>query len=99
MHNPSNPLTTEHTHHVTLAACYQLEKFVLKIGFALAKKGRIGKVGGHSHDISCTWQLSWLAVEKPWSALAVPFLAFLTQMEVERLLCFCWLCRGSLLTL
>ena len=47
-------------------------------------------MGGHSHDMLCTWWLSWLAVEKPWLALAGPFL---TQMGVERLLC---LCRDSI---
>ena len=35
-----NPLTTDDAtwHCPTLAACYQLVQFVLKIGFALAKK-------------------------------------------------------------
>ena len=33
-----NPLTTECTHHATLATCYQLAHSVLKIGFALAKE-------------------------------------------------------------
>ena len=35
-----NPLTTDDAirHCLTLAACYQLEQFILKIGFALAKK-------------------------------------------------------------
>ena len=65
-----NPLTTddECTRHETLAACYQLAQSVLKIGFALAKKG--GEVGGLQRGVPCTWQLPWLAVEKPWSALA-----------------------------
>ena len=36
------------------------------------------------HGLSCTWQLLWLAVEKPWSALAWPFLSFLTQMGVDK---------------
>ena len=31
--------------HATLTACYQLAQFVLKIGFALAKKGGIGGGG------------------------------------------------------
>jgi len=30
------------------------------------------EVGGHSHDLPCTWRLSWLAVEKPWLAMAGP---------------------------
>ena len=70
-----NSLTTddEGTRHATLAACYQLVQSILKIGFALAKKGEMGEVGGHSHDMPYTWWLSWLAVEKPWSALAGPF--------------------------
>ena len=35
-----NPLTTddECTHHATLAVCYQLAQFILKISFVLAKK-------------------------------------------------------------
>ena len=56
-----NPLTTddECTHHATLTACYQL-----KIGSALAERVGQGEVGGHSHDMPCTWRLSWLAIEK-----------------------------------
>ena len=66
-----NPLTTddECTCHATLAACYQLVQSVLKTGFVLAKGWDRG-----SHDMLCTWQLSWLAVERPWLALAGPFL-------------------------
>ena len=39
-----NPLTTDDAiwRHLTLAACYQLAQSVLKIGFALAKKGEVG---------------------------------------------------------
>ena len=69
-----NSVTTdddECTHHETLSACYQLAQSILNTGLALAKKGGIGEVGGHSHDMLSTWQLSWMAVEKPWSALAV----------------------------
>ena len=42
-----NPLTTkdEYTHHAILAACYQLEPFVLKIGFVVAKMGGTGEGG------------------------------------------------------
>jgi len=71
-----NPLTTddECTCHVTLAACYQLAQSVLKIGFVLAKKGGIRGGGWVHRELPCTWQLPWLAVEKPWSALAWPFL-------------------------
>ena len=38
--NYFNPLTTDDAiwHRLSLAACYQLVQFVLKIGFALAKK-------------------------------------------------------------
>ena len=32
----------------------------------------------------CTWQLPWLAVEKPWSALAWVFLSFLTQTGIDK---------------
>ena len=69
--------------HSTLAACYQLVQSVLKIGFALAKMVAQGEVG---RDMPCIWQLSWLAVEKPWLALAGPFLSFITQMGIEKAL-------------
>ena len=36
-------------------------------------------MGGFQHGVPCTWQLPWLAVEKPWSALAGPFLTLLAQ--------------------
>ena len=80
-----NPLTTddECTRHATLTACYQFAQSVLKTGSALAERVGQGEVGGHSHDMLCTWRLSWLAVEKPWSALAWPFLSFFTQTGVE----------------
>ena len=26
----------------------------------------------HSHKVLCAWQLSWLAVERPWSA-SIPY--------------------------
>ena len=81
-----NPLTTDDqcTRHANLAACYKLAQPVLKIGFALAKKVGLGKVGGIQHRVLCTWQLPWLAVEKPWSALAWAFLFFLTQTGVDK---------------
>ena len=47
-------------HCLTLATCYQLAQSVLKIGFALAKKGGIGGGGiggGGQHGVLCTWQL------------------------------------------
>ena len=37
------------------------------------------EVGGFQHRVQYKWQLPWLAVEKPWSALAWPFLTFLTN--------------------
>ena len=90
-----NPLTTddECTCHATLAACYQLAQSDLKIGFTLAKKVGKGEVGGFQHGVPCTWQLPWLAIRKPWSALAGPFLSFLPQTGVERLL---HLCKSSI---
>ena len=62
-----NPLTTddECTRHASLAACYQLAQSVLKIGFALGKKVGYGEVGRFQHGVLCTWQLPWLAIEKP----------------------------------
>ena len=68
-----------------LHVSYQLVQSVLKIGFLLAKRWDSERWAGHSHDIPCTWQLSWLAIEKhwlaiekPWLVLAGPFLSFLT---------------------
>ena len=45
---------------------------VLKIGSALAKKVG-GGVGGFQRGMPCTWQLPWLAVEKPWLEHFSPF--------------------------
>jgi len=58
--------------------------------FCASKKGGIG--GGRSvhPELPCTWQLPWLAIEKPWSALVGPFLSFL---DTNGLLC---LFRGSI---
>ena len=80
-----NPLTTDAkcTHHATLTACYQLAQSVLKIDFALAKMVGLGEVGGFQHGMAYTWQLPWLAVEKPWLAPACPFLS-LTQTGVDK---------------
>ena len=36
-------------------------------------------MGRFQHGVPCTWQLPWLAVVKPWSALAGPFLTLLAQ--------------------
>ena len=36
-------------------------------------------MGGHSHNMLCTWQLSRLAIERPWLVLAGPFLTLLAQ--------------------
>ena len=41
-------------------------------------------MGGFQHGVLCTWQLPWLAVEKPWPALAGPFLSFLTQTGIDK---------------
>ena len=38
---------------------------------------------GFQHRVLCAWQLSWLAVEWPWSALAELFLTLLAQMSKE----------------
>ena len=83
-----NPLITddECTRPATLDACYQLAQSVLKIVFMVAKKGEVSRF---QDGLPCTWQLPWLAIEKPWSALAWPFLSFLTQMGVERVLYLC----------
>ena len=56
------------TCHATLVTCYQLAQFVLKT---------------ITHDTPCTWWISWLALERAWSALAGLFLSFLTQMGIE----------------
>ena len=74
---------------LTLAACYQLAQFVLKIGFALAKKVGKGEVGVHSHDMLCTWQLPWLAVEQLWLALAGPLFNLLAPIVQKPLLSPC----------
>ena len=47
--------------------------------FCASKKGGIGGMGGFQLGVPCTWQLPWLAVEKPWSALAGPSLTLLAQ--------------------
>ena len=53
--------------HTKLYSDLQLQSIVCKKG------GIVG--GGWVHpELPCTWQLPWLAVEKPWSALAWPFL-------------------------
>ena len=41
-------------------------------------------MGKFQHGVPCTWQLPWLAVEKPWSAQAWPFLFLLTQTGVNK---------------
>ena len=40
-------------------------------------------MGGHSHNMLCTWQLSRLAIERPWSVLAGPFLTLLAQTGIK----------------
>ena len=81
---PINPLTTNDTVwcRLTFAACYQLVQSV--DGFCTNKKGRMGESGRkHIQDMLCAWQLPWLSVEQPWSALAGPFLTLLAQMGTE----------------
>ena len=41
--------------------------------FCTSKKGGIGGGVWVHREVPCTWELLWLAVEKPWSALAGPF--------------------------
>ena len=56
--------------------------------FYVSKRGGIGGGGwtiGHSHDMLYIWWQSWLAVERPWSALAGPILSFLAQMGTKAL--------------
>ena len=57
-----------------LVACYQLAQSILKIGSVQAKKWDRGRwVGGLRYvQVSSTWQLPWLAVEKSRLALAGP---------------------------
>ena len=57
--------------------------------FCTSKIGGIGgggrvSVQGAVHMALFTWQLPWLAVENSWSALAGPFLSFLTQMGLNK---------------
>ena len=68
---------------MTSTTCYQLAQSVLRIGSALAERVGQGEVGRHSYDMTCTWWLSWLAVEKPWLALVLPFLSFFKHMGIE----------------
>ena len=56
------------------AVDYQFAQFVLKIDFVLAKKV------GYGRWVSIfTWWLSWVAVERHWSAPAGPLLSTLAQ--------------------
>ena len=41
-------------------------------------------MGGFQHGVPCTWQLPWLAVEKPCSAPAWPFLSSLTETGIDK---------------
>ena len=47
--------------------------------FCGSKNGGIGEVTGFQHRMPCTWQLPWLGIEQPWSALAGPYLTLLAQ--------------------
>ena len=53
--------------------------YLFKDRFCVSKKCGIREVGVFQQGVLCTWQLPWLAIEKPWSALAGPFLSFLTN--------------------
>ena len=52
--------------------------------FCTSKKGGIGGGGWVHRELTCTWQLPWLVVEKPWLVLAWPFLSFLTQTGIDK---------------
>ena len=54
------------------------------IRFEDSKKGDIGGGGWVHPELPCTWQLPWLTVKKPWSALAWPFPSLLTQTGVDK---------------
>ena len=42
-------------------------------------------MGGFQRGVPCTWQLPWLAVEKPWSALhGLSISLLLTQMGIDK---------------
>ena len=73
-----NPLTTDNecTCHGILAACYQLVKSVLKIGFCASKQDEMERWANmiairHPHG-SCLGCI----VEKAWQALAGQFFSF-----------------------
>ena len=66
--------------YATLAASYQLTQFVLKIRFCKKKEKRCTVHGIGRRSVLA--KRSWLAVERPWSALAWPFL-LLAQKDVE----------------
>ena len=68
---------------MTLAACYQLAQFVLKIGSVLAERVGQGEVGGCSPLGDNAWRLLQLVVEKPWSGPGRPFVCYLAQMGGE----------------
>ena len=77
-----NPLITDDAiwHHLTLAArMLSVGAIHFEDRFCASKKGGIGGGGGFQLGVPCTWQLPWLAVEKPWSALAGPLLTLLAQ--------------------
>ena len=80
-----NPLTTndDYSHHRNLAACYQLEQSVLKIGSVLAERVGQGEVSGYTALADSAWRLLQLAIERAYSALDGPFFCFLVQTSVE----------------
>ena len=77
-----NPLTTDDAFWrcLTLAARYQLAQSVLKIN---SERVGQGEVGGCTPLDDSAWQLSLLAVEKPWSKPGGPFVCFPAQIGIE----------------
>ena len=80
-----NPLTTDDAfwHCQFLATCYQLAQSVLKIGSAVAERVGQVEVGESTALADSAWRPLQLPVEKPRSALGVPFVCFLAQRSVE----------------
>ena len=64
-----NPLTTDDAILccLTLAICYQLVQFVLKMGFVLAKKVRKGEVGGFQHRVAALAGCRTALVSTGWT--------------------------------
>ena len=60
--------------YVKFRCGFMMSLVTVCFGSVLEERVGGGEVGGHSHDMPCTWRLSWLAVERPWLALAWSFL-------------------------